>query len=512
MSSQYILSIDQGTTGSTVLVLSFGSDGLDIIGRHNHEHPQSYPKDGWVEHSLEKIWHSVAIACTKSIEQAHSNDKNFSATKIAGIGITNQRETLCAYDDSGAAVYPAIVWQCKRSLSICQNLKGTGVEQAVRDKSGLMIDPYFTATKLAWLVKNSPNIAAGIRANTVKFSTIDTYILYKLTAGSSYKTEPSNASRTMLYNLRDGEFDPELRDIFELPRDLNLPEVVDSVADFGTTKGLSFLPDGIPIRSMLGDQQAALAGQGCIERQSAKCTYGTGAFLLTNVGQSVPQPPEGVLATVAWSLEGRRTYALEGSCFIAGAAMQFLRDQFCFFKSNQQIEQMAAMAKAAPSIYFVAALSGLGAPYWQPDVKGAILGLTRGTTKAEIVRAGIESICLQVVDLVQVMELATNSKLTSLNVDGGAVSNGLLLQIQADLLGTNVKRPRYIETTALGAGLFAAYGAGLLSDLASISKLNPVEVGFKPRKENKLNSIKILRGWKKAVKATQVFAANDKND
>ena len=507
MSNQVLMAIDQGTTGTTVMLLDVEDSRRPvIIGRKTVDFKQHYPKPGLVEHDLEEIWQSVARATKGALEMAaFAHKKNFKMSDIAAIGITNQRETLCTFDRKTAKpLCKAIVWQDKRSYDICQKLKDK--ETFVRSKTGLVLDPYFSGTKMTWLMEQGGEVAKAIQDGTALFGTIDTYLLYRMTQMESFATEASNASRTLCFNSQQGAFDVELAKIFGLPHLDCFAQVKDSAGFFGKTKGLSFLPDGIPITGILGDQQAALAGQTCFEEGDAKCTYGTGAFMLRNIGENFSLSDCNLLTTVAWQLNGKKTYAYEGSAFIAGAAVQFMRDQLGFLSDAKESQELASEVLAAPEVYFVPALAGLGAPYWDPLAKGAFLGLTRGTTKNQMVRAGLEGIGFIVGDLFNAMAKDTSSS-ASLRVDGGAAANDLLMQFQSDILDIVVDRPKIIETTALGAALFAGLGVGMYSSIEDLKGMREVEQLFKPatgdiatskRKEN-------LSGWQRAVKAARVF-------
>ncbi|MBQ48609.1 MAG: glycerol kinase, partial [Zetaproteobacteria bacterium] len=423
MANQYLLAIDQGTTGTTTLVIKLGDNvAPEVIGRKTVDFKQHYPQPGWVEHDLNEIWQSLESAAEGALNQAAA--AGVERQQITAIGITNQRETLCTFEKgSGKPLEKAIVWQCKRSMSICDRLKGEGVENIFREKTGLCLDPYFSGTKMTWLMENRPQVAEGIRSGTALWGTIDTWLLYRLSGAATYATEPSNASRTLAFDIRKNQFDPELAEILGLPHLDCLPEVRDSAGLFGQTKGLGFLPDGIPITGILGDQQAALAGQGCYQTGSAKCTYGTGAFMLLNTGSEMTLSSSGLLTTVAWSLKGSLTYALEGSSFIAGAAVQFMRDQLSLIETAEQTADLAKDVIGAPEVYFVPALAGLGAPIWNPRAKGAFFGLTRGTDQRQMVRAALEGIAFQVSDLLKAMCKDFNVDFSELRVDGGAAAN-----------------------------------------------------------------------------------------
>ncbi len=512
----YILAIDQGTTGTTAMVFSFersdASAAIEVkpISKTTVDFPQHFPKPGWVEHDLKEVWSSVSKSVRQSLAEAEAKIPEFCAKKLASIGITNQRETLCVWDKAtNEPLHNAIVWQCRRSTDICKSMRRQGLEDFYRSKTGLTLDPYFSGTKYKWLVENGAINMSKNAALTTAIGTMDSFLLYQLTGGQTHATEASNASRTLAFDIHKKKFSSELCEPLKIEADL-LPEVRPSAGSFGKTKGLDFLPDGIPITGILGDQQAALFGQGCLEVKSAKCTYGTGAFLLVQAGTKYPEPPKGLLTTVAWQMGGQTFYALEGSTFIAGAAMQFLRDQFEFFSDVSVTAAMAKNVTASPEVYFVPSLTGLGAPHWQAEVRGAILGLTRGTSKAQMVRAGLEGIAFQVADLYQTLwgsldhEQNKNSKdLSGLRVDGGACSNDVLMQFQANLLEQKVLRPKILETTALGAAACAAAGSGWM-EFSEWSAGPAIESSFSPAAEE--HSAEQKLGWQKALQAAKIFA------
>lgn len=503
----YILSIDQGTTGTTVMVMDF-TDHMSpkILSKTTVDFKQYYPKPGWVEHDLVDIWESVVTASKKSLELAAAADPQFSLSKIKSLGITNQRETLCVYDRKTLEPSAkAIVWQCRRTADMCSDLKKRGFEGMFKEKTGLVLDPYFSGTKLAWLLDQSPELMSQFRDGQLCVGTVDTFLLSKLSGGESYKTEPSNASRTLMYDIHSGGWDESLLEALGIPSSSRLAEVVDSSSEFGTTKGLDFLPDGVLISGILGDQQAALLGQACFYEGQAKCTYGTGAFLLVNTGERVVASEHGLLSTVAWQFKGCRTYALEGSCFIAGAGVQFIRDQLSFIEKSEDSENLAAGQHAAPDLYFVPALAGLGAPYWNPHARGAFLGLTRGTSKQELILATLEGIGFSVFDLIEAMKADLGSPISLLRVDGGACANNLLMQFQADLCSLTIDRPKHVETTAFGAALASALGSGIYRDLSDVESARACEQTFNPGMSDETKA-SVLGGWSRAVKAVQVFS------
>lgn len=512
MSAQYIMAIDQGTTGSTVMLVDITDPTTPTVcGRHTVDFTQHFPKTGWVEHDLEEVWQSVASAARKAIEHTKASRNGFALNQIVCLGITNQRETLCIFErGTGRPLTRAIVWQCKRSTEITKKLRADGVEAEVREKTGLVLDPYFSGSKLQWVLENNAEVAAQLKAGKACAGTIDTYLIARLTGGVSFVTEASNASRTLLYNIGTGQWDAGMLDLFHIPGPDCLPEVRDSAGQFGKTKGLDFLPDGVPITGALGDQQAALAGQTCFNIGEAKCTYGTGAFLLMNLGDQKVLSKSGMLTTVAWRLGSKLTYAFEGSAFIAGAAVQFLRDQMLMIERAVETERLAAGTEAAPEVYFVPALAGLGAPYWDPAAQGAFFGLTRGTTKAQMIRACLEGIAFQVADLTTAMTKDLGKSLAILRTDGGAAANNILMQSQADLSGVHVDRPVNLETTAFGAALFAGFGAGIYTDFTQMRNARKTERLFQPdQTPARQAKIKAMHeGWERAIKAVRIFAGS----
>lgn len=496
--ARYILAIDQGTTGTTVNIVH--AKGGSPVARVNQEYRQIYPRAGWVEHKPEEIWKSV----TGTIESCLKKGR-VKPHEIAAIGITNQRETVVLWErKSSRALHNAIVWQDRRTADECEKWKRDGVEPMIKEKTGLVIDPYFSASKIRWLLENVNGTRARAEAGALAAGTIDSYLLWRLTGGESFKTDVSNASRTQLMNVATGAWDDDLLKFFGVPREL-LPEIADSSGLFGTTKGLKVLPDGIPITGIAGDQQAALFGQACFEEGESKCTFGTGSFLLINSGPRMVRSKSGLLTTVAWRLKGdtQMTYALEGGAFICGAAVQFLRDQLGFIKESREIEKLASTVRDTEGVEFVPALVGLGAPQWDPYARGMICGLTRGTTRAHIARATLEAMALQNTDILLAMQKDLGGTLRSVRVDGGAAANGLLMQMQADFLGVEVVRPQMIETTSAGAAFLAGHGAGLFSDLAEIRRTWKSERTYKPRLDEAARSERLKR-WHLAIKRARV--------
>lgn len=488
----YIMAIDQGTTGSTVSILNqVGS----LVAKASEEYPQIFPQPGWVEHNPEDIWKSVISCIQKSLDLA-----KISGSELAAIGITNQRETVVLWDkSSGKPIYNAIVWQCRRTQDFCEKLKKEKKQSLVRKKTGLVIDPYFSGSKIRWILKNVNGALAQARAGNVLAGNIDAFLLWRLTGGEAHKTDVSNASRTMLMNINNGEWDPELLKIFSVPAHI-LPQICDSSGVFGKTKGLEFLPDGIPIAGIAGDQQAALFGQTCFAVGEAKCTYGTGSFLLMNSGPKMVTSKHQMLTTVAWRLPKQKmTYALEGGAFICGAAVQWLRDGLQIIKKSSEVEELARTVSASEGVEFVPALTGLGAPHWRPEARGLISGLTRGSTRAHIARATLEAMALQNTEILLAMEKDLGKKLRGLRVDGGASVNGLLMQMQADYMGATVIRPRQIETTSIGAAYLAGLGVGFWNSLDEIKRIWMVDQEFKSQMSHQARKLRI-ESWQRAVK------------
>lgn len=470
----FILSIDQGTTGSTACLIN--ADTFEFVGKVNKEYPQIYPKPGLVEHNLNDIWETIGFTIQKVLK-----DHNVSGNQIKCIGITNQRETTCAFKKDGTPLHNAIVWQDRRTSKHCDELKAKGLAEKIKNKTGLTIDPYFSSTKIHWLLNNVESIKQHAKNDDLKFGTIDTYLLYKLTNGLSFKTDTSNASRTMLMNLSTLSWDNELLELFGVKSTM-LPEICDSFSRFGKTQGLSFLPDGIPITGILGDQQSALFGQSGFNKGDFKCTYGTGAFLLFNTGENLLYSKNGLLTTVEYSHKGKACYALEGSTYIAGAAVQWLRDNLRIIKKSSEIEALANEVKdfnEMKNILFLPFFTGIGSPHWQAEAKAAIVGLTRDTKNAHIARATLEGIALSINDLIEAIRLDTNLPIKEIRVDGGAVENNLLCEIQASVSNLQIIRPKVIETTAYGAGLAAAIGEGLI-EFHDIKKLWKEDRFFTP--------------------------------
>ncbi|HTN34178.1 MAG TPA: glycerol kinase GlpK [Marinobacter sp.] len=487
--SQYILSIDQGTTSSRAIL-------FDLQGRihatRQQEFSQHFPASGWVEHDPEDIWNSVQ----QTVEAVMTEECGGSDDVIA-VGITNQRETTVLWDrKTGKPVYNAIVWQDRRTASYCESVKSDGQESWVSSKTGLLIDPYFSATKIRWILDNVSGVRERAERGELAFGTIDTFLLWRLTGGKRHRTDATNASRTLLFNIHTQTWDPELLELFDIPESL-LPEVMDSSDDFGQITECKAL-DGVSVLGMAGDQQAALFGQTCFKAGMAKSTYGTGCFLMLNTGENALESKHRLLTTVAYRINGKPTYALEGSIFIAGAAIQWLRDGLRLIQNACDTEPLAEGTPVDHGVYLVPAFTGLGAPYWDPNARGAIFGLTRDTGIKEIVTAGLQSVCYQTKDLQKAME-KDGIRPVTLRVDGGMVANNWVLQFLADILGARVDRPLMVETTALGVAYLAGLKAGVYSSLDELADLWRCDRSFEPvmSKEDRDN---LYDGWLKAVK------------
>ena len=486
-----LLAIDQGTTGSTALL--FGSDGT-LRGRGYAEFPQHFPEPGWVEHDPEEIWQSVLKALRQALRKAGAG----SAGRVSAIGITNQRETAVLWDrTSGHPVGRAIVWQDRRTSGICDELRHSGYEEHVRHATGLLLDPYFSATKLTWRLRHDRPLRRRAERGEIAFGTVDSWLLWKLTKGRTHATDYTNASRTLLFHIDRREWDPSLCDLFEVPAAM-LPEVRDSSGEFGVTSEVPVLPNGIPILGVAGDQQAALYGQGCVRPGESKNTYGTGAFLVRNLGGKRIVSQSGLLTTLACDAAGQPVYALEGSVFIAGAVIQWLRDGLGIVSKAADTDRLARQVPDSGGTVLIPAFVGLGAPYWRPEARGAWLGLTRGTTRAHLVRAALESIAFQTLDVWDAMNRDAGQKPKSLRVDGGAAANDFLMQFQADLLGVPVERPRLLETTALGAAALAARAAGLWKGGSIPASAGRTEKRFLPRLD-KRHRDEAAQRWRNAV-------------
>jgi glycerol kinase len=492
-----LLAIDQGTTGTTALVFPADPRDARTLGRATTEFPQHFPKPGWVSHDSGEIWASVEASVRGALKAAGATGGD-----VAAIGITNQRETTVVWDRSTQRpIDLAIVWQCRRTADVCDELKKDPRTVArVREKTGLVIDAYFSATKIAWLLDHVEGARARADKGELAFGTIDCFLVSQLTGGAVHATDVTNASRTLLMNLARGEWDPELCTTFRVPASV-LPKIVGSAEVVGRTLGAGFLPDGIPIAGIAGDQQAALFGQACFAEGDAKCTYGTGAFALMNIGERPIASEHGLVTTAAWRIGGKTVYALEGSAFIAGAAVQWLRDGLGLIRRAADIEPLARQVASSDGVVFVPALAGLGAPHWDQDARGTITGLTRGTTAAHLARATLEGIALEVRDLLDAMARDARRPLVRLRVDGGAATNDLLMQFQADVADVTVERPTEVESTGRGAAMLAGIGAGLFGqdDAARMAGGGTI---FRPQMTHEERSSH-LRRWQDALARTR---------
>jgi len=487
---RYLLAIDQGTTGTHVLVVD---DRLEVVGEAYREFTQHFPKAGWVEHDLREIWKTVERCCKKGLA-----DADIRPDMVTAIGITNQRETTAIWNRStGEPLARAIVWQDRRTAEVCAELKARGEEDRVRATTGLVLDPYFSATKLRWMLDHVDGLRGQAEAGKACFGTIDSWLVFRLTGGARHVTDASNASRTLLYDLKGHGWSEDMLELFGIPPQM-LPEIRSCAEVYGKTKGMDALPDGIPVSGMAGDQQAALFGQACFRPGESKCTYGTGSFLLMNTGTEPIPSKTGLLTTVAWQLGETVTYALEGSSFVAGAAVQWLRDGLQAIKKSAQVEKLARSVDSSGEVVFVPALSGLGAPHWRPDARGLLMGFDRSTNLGHVARAVLEGIALQTYELAQAMTQDSGQPIPVLKVDGGASANDLLMQYQADILGVPVVRPRNLQTTAAGAAFLAGIGAGVWGDPEEIRGSWRAEKTFKPRMDDSARAHALAK-WKRAV-------------
>jgi glycerol kinase len=491
MTKKYVLALDQGTTSSRAIV--FDSDS-NIVSVAQKEFTQIFPKPGWVEHNADEIWSTQIGVAAEAVAKAGINPAD-----IAAIGITNQRETTVVWDkNTGKPVYNAIVWQSRQTMDICNDIKAKGLEPMFKQKTGLVVDAYFSGTKVKWILDNVEGARAKAEKGELLFGTIDTWLIWKLSGGKVHVTDYSNASRTLMYNIRDLKWDPEILKELTVPASM-LPTVRPSSEVYGTTDASVFLGVTVPIAGAAGDQQAALFGQTCFKPGMAKNTYGTGCFMLMNTGDKVYESKNGLLTTIAWGIDGKVEYALEGSIFVAGSAVQWLRDGLKLLEAAPDSEYYAKKVKDAEGVYVVPAFVGLGAPYWDMKARGAILGLTRGTTKSHIVRATLDSMAYQTKDVLSAMEADSNIKLQALKVDGGAVVNNVLMQFQADVLGVPVDRPEVTETTALGAAYLAGLAVGVWGNKEELLSNWKLDTRFEPKMDS-AQSKKLYTGWQKAVK------------
>jgi glycerol kinase len=491
---QKILAIDQGTTGTTSMV--FDRSGK-VLAKVNHEFTQYFPQGGWVEHDPEEIWQCTMTTVTEALQQA-----GMEPSDIASIGITNQRETSVFWRKGGVEpVGRAIVWQCRRSAGICERLRAEGHEERFKSATGLVLDPYFSGTKITWRLENDPEFARLAREGQLNFGTVDSWLLARLTGGKVHATDYSNASRTLMYNINSLQWDEGLLAVLDVPSSL-LPDVLPSSGVFGYTDPRHFLGVSVPVGGIAGDQQAALFGQACYRKGMTKNTYGTGSFVLVNTGEDAVSSGSGMLTTIAWGLDGKVTYAMEGSIFITGAAIQWLRDGLRLIDDASETGPLAEKASDTGGVYFVPALVGLGAPYWDPYARGAIVGITRGTSKEQLVRATVEAMAYQTRDVMDAMREDSGIGPATLRVDGGAAVMDVLLQFQSDLLGIRVERPMVAETTALGAAYLAGLAVGYWKNVDEIEEIWQAEASFEPRADARGMEAKYA-GWKRAVERSR---------
>ncbi len=503
MPSPFILALDQGTTSSRSML--FDKQG-NIISVAQKEFKQIFPQPGWVEHDANEIWSTQFGTMAEAVAKAHIN-----MTQVAGIGITNQRETTVVWERStGQPIYHAIVWQDRRTAGYCDELKTHGFAPKVQQKTGLIVDAYFSATKLKWILDHVPGVRIKAENGELAFGTIDTWLIWKLTNGKVHVTDVSNASRTMLYNIHSMRWDEELLKLFDIPASV-LPEVKSSSMIYGVTGNIipvSNLPAGkagIPIAGIAGDQQAALFGQLCTQPGMVKNTYGTGCFMLMNTGEKAIASKNNLLTTIAWQINGKTEYALEGSVFIAGAVVQWLRDELKIIRASAEVEKLAAQVQDTDGVFIVPAFAGLGAPHWNPYARGSIFGLTRGSSNAHMARAALDSIAYQVYDVLKAMEADSGIHIKELRVDGGATINNQLMQFQSDILNCKVVRPKITETTALGAAYLAGLAFGYWKNVEEIQEQWQVDKSFSPSMDdNKRNNL--LNGWQRAVRASIAWA------
>ncbi|HTK21810.1 MAG TPA: glycerol kinase GlpK [Mucilaginibacter sp.] len=492
---QYILALDQGTTSSRAIVFDHQGQIRSVAQK---EFTQIFPQPGWVEHDPNEIWSTQAGVAAEATVKMGINGIN-----IKAIGITNQRETTIVWDrTTGEPIYNAIVWQDRRTASFCDKLKSDGHADLIRSKTGLVIDAYFSGSKIRWILDNVPGARIKAEAGELAFGTVDSWLVWKFTRGKVHATDVTNASRTMLFNIRTLEWDKELLSLFKIPLSM-LPEVKQSSEIYGETATTIFASK-IPIAGIAGDQHAALFGQMCIDNAMVKNTYGTGCFMLMNIGSQFIESKNNLLTTIAWKIDGQTQYAFEGSIFIGGAVVQWLRDGLGVIKSSSEVEQLALSVPDTSGVYFVPAFAGLGAPYWDADARGTIVGLTRGSTSGHIARAALQSIAYQTMDVLKAMEADAGMPIRELRVDGGATANNLLMQFQANLLNCKVIRPNVVETTALGAAYLAGLAVDYWKNQEEIQQLWQAEKEFVPAVTSEIE--KGIKGWKRAVKAAQAWS------
>lgn len=500
---KFIMAIDQGTTSSRAII--FNKKG-EMVASYQKEFPQIFPKAGWVEHDANLIWNSV-----QSVIAGAFIESGVKPSQIEAIGITNQRETTVVWDkNTGLPIYNAIVWQSRQTAYLADELIDAGYKELFHQKTGLVIDAYFSATKIRWILDHVEGAQERAERGELLFGTIDTWLVWKLTNGATHVTDYTNAARTMLFNINDLQWDEEILEILNIPTTM-LPEVKSNSEVYGTTASFHFYGGEVPISGMAGDQQAALFGQLAFEKGMVKNTYGTGSFIIMNTGEEALISKNNLLTTIGYSINGKVNYALEGSIFVAGSAIQWLRDGLKMIESSPESERLAEKSTNNDEVYIVPAFTGLGAPYWNSDARGSVFGLTRGTTREDFVKATLQSIAYQVRDIIETMQNDSGIDIPVLKVDGGAAMNDFLLQFQADILGIEIARATNLETTALGAALLAGLAVGFWRDMDELRSLNATSQLFKPEMNNARKE-QLYRGWKKAVAATQLFAERDETN
>ena len=500
---KFIMAIDQGTTSSRAII--FNKKG-EMVASYQKEFPQIFPKAGWVEHDANLIWNSV-----QSVIAGAFIESGVKPSQIEAIGITNQRETTVVWDkNTGLPIYNAIVWQSRQTAYLADELIDAGYKELFHQKTGLVIDAYFSATKIRWILDHVEGAQERAERGELLFGTIDTWLVWKLTNGATHVTDYTNAARTMLFNINDLQWDEEILEILNIPTTM-LPEVKSNSEIYGTTASFHFYGGEVPISGMAGDQQAALFGQLAFEKGMVKNTYGTGSFIIMNTGEEALISKNNLLTTIGYSINGKVNYALEGSIFVAGSAIQWLRDGLKMIESSPESERLAEKSTNNDEVYIVPAFTGLGAPYWNSDARGSVFGLTRGTTREDFVKATLQSIAYQVRDIIETMQSDSGIDIPVLKVDGGAAMNDFLLQFQADILGIEIARATNLETTALGAALLAGLAVGFWRDMDEVKSLNATSQLFKPEMNNARKE-QLYRGWQKAVAATQLFAERDETN
>ncbi len=500
---KFIMAIDQGTTSSRAII--FNKKG-EMVASYQKEFPQIFPKAGWVEHDANLIWNSV-----QSVIAGAFIESGVKPSQIEAIGITNQRETTVVWDkNTGLPIYNAIVWQSRQTAYLADELIDAGYKELFHQKTGLVIDAYFSATKIRWILDHVEGAQERAERGELLFGTIDTWLVWKLTNGATHVTDYTNAARTMLFNINDLQWDEEILEILNIPTAM-LPEVKSNSEIYGTTASFHFYGGEVPISGMAGDQQAALFGQLAFEKGMVKNTYGTGSFIIMNTGEEALISKNNLLTTIGYSIDGKLNYALEGSIFVAGSAIQWLRDGLKMIESSPESERLAEKSTNNDEVYIVPAFTGLGAPYWNSDAQGSVFGLTRGTTREDFVKATLQSIAYQVRDIIETMQNDSGIDIPVLKVDGGAAMNDFLLQFQADILGIEIARATNLETTALGAALLAGLAVGFWRDMDEVKSLNATSQLFRPEMNNARKE-QLYRGWQKAVAATQLFAKRDETN